>query len=114
MLPQSDKPVAGTDDDILYQTARHNVFNYRFVVPDGNYTVTLKFCELQEKKKDERVFDVYIQGEKLAEKLDIVARTGQHRALDLTFGDINVGDGSLEITFETVDRFGKFFSDIRN
>lgn len=100
VVPQSNKPVAGTDDDILYQTARHNVFNYRFVVPDGEYTVTLKFCELEEKKKGERVFDVYFQGEKLAEKLDIVSRAGRHRALDLSFESIKVGDGSLEITFE--------------
>ena len=38
-------PVAGTEDDYLYQTIRCNVDSFILDVPDGSYAVTLKFCE---------------------------------------------------------------------
>ena len=54
--------MAGTDDPTLYRTVRYNMRNYRLNVPDGTYTVTLKFCEPAYHEKQKRVFGVKVQG----------------------------------------------------
>jgi len=41
-----------------------------------DYTIYLYFAEVLDKKPSERVFDVYIQGEKVLENLDIVKQAG--------------------------------------
>ena len=94
-----NNPIADTDDDPLYQTVRYDVSAYRFVVPNGKYTVTLKFCEPHYSEKGKRVFDVKLEGKKVIEELDIFARVGQNRALDYTFEGVEVADGGLDIDF---------------
>ena len=44
---------------------------YRIDVPNGDYTVTLKFCEPHYKEKGKRVFGVKLQGKPVIERLDI-------------------------------------------
>src|SRR5579872_2480607 len=38
--------VSGTTASTLYQTCRWGTFSYQFAVPNGNYTVILKFAEI--------------------------------------------------------------------
>lgn len=45
-------------------------------VPDAVYTVKLYFCELQNKKPGERVFNICLQNKKLLDNFDIVNETG--------------------------------------
>jgi len=107
VMKPSDKPISGTTDDILYQTGRRNMYNYRIAVPNGTCTVTLRFCELEFMRKGARVFDVYIQDEKVLDKFDIFAQVGGFRALDETFENIKAGNGFVDITFEPVIPFGQ-------
>ena len=100
VMTPSERNIVRTDDDILYQTGRSGMFNYRFAAPNGAYAVTLRFCELEFRKRGARVFDVYIQDRKVIEKFDVFARAGAFRAYDVTFDDIEVGDGYLDIVFE--------------
>ncbi|MFC1551857.1 malectin domain-containing carbohydrate-binding protein [Candidatus Latescibacterota bacterium] len=93
------KPIAGTEDDTLYQTVRHELYGYRLEVPDGNYAVTLKFCETLHEKKGLRVFGVKLQDTTVLNDLDIFEQAGKLTALDLTFEDIAVTDGILNIDF---------------
>jgi hypothetical protein len=93
------KPIAGTEDDTLYQTVRHELYGYRLEVPDGNYTVTLKFCETLHEKTELRVFDVKLQDSTVLNDLDIFARAGKLKALDIAFEDIAVTGGLLNIDF---------------
>jgi len=92
-------PIAGTDDDPLYQTVRYDVSAYRLLVPNGLYEVTLKFCEPHYAEKGRRVFGVAIQGKKVIDRLDIFAKVGRNRALDFTFPNVRVTTGLLDIEF---------------
>lgn len=91
--------IAGTEDDPLYQTVRYDVGAYRFDLPNGRYTVTLKFCEPHYTEKNQRVFGVKLQGQRVIESLDIIRQVGRNQALDFTFRDVLVRDGRLLIEF---------------
>jgi hypothetical protein len=94
--------IADTENDPLYQTVIWDVKVYRLKVPNGTYTVTLKFCEPHYCEPDKRVFGVKIQGKKVIDQLDIFAEVGQNRALDYTFEGIKTDNGFLEIAFESL------------
>jgi hypothetical protein len=89
--------ITGTADEVLYRSCRYDLKTLKVKVPNGQYKVTLKFCEPHFKASDQRVFDVQIQGRTLVENLDIFAKVGQFAALDLTFGEVAVSDGVLTI-----------------
>jgi len=89
--------VAGTTDDVLYQSERWGSPTYRFTVPNGSYQVVLKFAEMYFTASNMRVFNVAIEGTTLVTNLDIVAAAGAKTALDRTF-IVNVTDGRLDIT----------------
>jgi len=92
-------PMAGTDDDPLYQSVRYDVGAYRFDVPDGKYAVTLKFCEPHYDSTHKRVFGVKIQGKSVIDSLDPFRQAGKNKAIDYTFQDVAVTDGQLVIDF---------------
>ena len=92
-------PIVGAADAPLYRTVRYDVSGYRFEAPNGRYTVILRFCEPQFHEKGKRVFGVKIQGRSSVEHLDIFARAGFSRPLDLTFSNVRVEDGRLAIDF---------------
>jgi hypothetical protein len=94
-----DRRILGTSEEAVYRDVRDRVFAYRIPVPDGTYSVTLKFCEGEIGKKGGRVFDVLIQGRKVAEAVDVFARAGLFKAFDLEFSDIAVAGGRLVIEF---------------
>ena len=81
----------------VYEDVRDRVFGYHLKVPNGTYSVTLQFVEGSIDRARGRVFDVIIQGRKAVENLDIFARAGAFKALDLTFGGVEVADGNLII-----------------
>jgi len=91
--------ISDTQDEPLYQTVRYDMAAYRLTVPNGTYTVTLKFCEPHYTATGKRAFDVKIQGKKVIDNLDIFAKVGQNKALDYTFNAIGVDDGVLNIEF---------------
>ena len=94
-----NNPIADTEDDPLYQTVRYNTGGYVFDVPNGVYSVTLKFCEPHHDKNLARAFGTKIQGKQVIDSLDIFATVGKNKALDKTFQDIQVTDGRLKIEF---------------
>lgn len=54
LLPYgTNKNILGTTLDPLYQTQRTGLDYFRFDVPDGQYAVTLHFCELLSNKEQE-------------------------------------------------------------
>ena len=90
-------PIAGTEEDILYQTCRYNLGGYRLAVPNGIYRVTLKFCEPHFDSKAQRIFDVKLQGKTVLKEFDILAKVDPFTAHDETFDGIEVTDGRLKI-----------------
>jgi len=91
------KAVDGTKEDVLYQTCRYNLGGYRLAVPNGTYSVTLKFCEPHFDAKGKRVCDVKLQGKTILSRFDIFAKVGKFAAHDESFDGVKVADGQLKI-----------------
>lgn len=91
---------AGADEAAIYQSVRYGMTGYKIDVPDGKYSVTLKFVEPVFAEAGKRVFGVSIQGKQVVENLDIFAKAGRNRAIDLLFPDVDVVHGSLAIDFQ--------------
>ena len=99
-LSLKGRPVAGAAGNAaVYDDVRDRVFGYHLKVPNGTYAVTLQFVEGAMDRPRARVFDIVIQGRKVADNVDIFARAGAFKALDLTFPGIEVADGLLVIDF---------------
>jgi hypothetical protein len=94
-----DRTIAGTGEEAVYKDIRDRVLGYRLSVPEGTYAVTLKFVESEFDRRNVRVFDVLVQGKRVAEKVDIFARAGRDKAYDLTFKDVAAPQGRLVIDF---------------
>ncbi|KAF0191334.1 MAG: fibronectin type III domain-containing protein [Gammaproteobacteria bacterium] len=95
-------PVAGTGDDVLYQSERWDdptgdELEYTFTVPNGHYLVNLRFMD-QASRIGWRVFDVQIEGRIALDKLDIYAEVGQLAALTKGMA-VDVTDGQMNIRF---------------
>jgi len=73
--------VASADEVPFYQTVRYNVSGYNLTVPNGSYTVALKFFEPNYDKTGVRVFGAKIQVKQVIETLDIFAKAGKNHAL---------------------------------
>jgi subtilisin family serine protease len=95
-----DTAIANTAAPALYQTCRYGpAFDYRFTVPDGSYTVTLKFAEPSRDGPGQRVFNVAINGAAVLPNFDIFARAGgEFVALDQSF-NVSVTGGQIAIQF---------------
>jgi subtilisin family serine protease len=94
----SDKPVSGTEDDRLYQTWHENPKEYRFVVPNGVYQVTLRMAEFEVDKPGERVMRITVEDAVVEDALDVYAEVGRYAVLDRTYR-ARVTDGQLKIGF---------------
>jgi hypothetical protein len=92
-----DAAIAGTSDAPLYRSCRYDLGMIQLAAPNGTYRVTLKFCEPHFRAAGERVCDVHLQGRTVLTNLDIFARVGQFAALDHTFDDVAVTDGTLAV-----------------
>lgn len=97
----SDKNILQTNDDPVYQTQQVGISQFRFDVPDGEYSLSLYFAELiggatkealaynldnnhQKEKVEQRVFDVSVNGIPFLEKLNLAADYGYTTALKKT------------------------------
>ena len=93
--------IGGTEDDVLYQTERFsNSLAYQIPVPSGDHQVTLHFAEIFHNASGKRIFDIAIEGQLVAAKLDIYDLVGKYNSLSLTY-DTTVVDGRLDIQFVT-------------
>ena len=97
-----EKAMPGTAETAIYRDVRDRVNGYHLLVPDGVYSVVLKFCETEFDKKGARVFDVYVQGRRIAESVDLFDRAGRYKPFDLAVPVVEVKGGRLNIDF--VDR----------
>jgi hypothetical protein len=92
-------PVADAVVPAVYQSVRYNLQGYSLNVPDGSYTVTLQFNEPAYAAAGKRVFGAVLQGRQVLTNLDVFARVGQNKALDLSFPGVPVTNGTLRISF---------------
>lgn len=94
--------IANTTDDPLYRNTRRNssLWGYRFDVPNGTYTVTLKFAEIYSPsfRAGARIGNYALEGTVVLPNFDIYVAAGNagNTAVDRTF-TVNVTDGQLNI-----------------
>lgn len=107
--------VAGTDDDVLYQSERYtnNEGSFGYEIPvalSGEYDIRLHFAEIffgvdanqLDKGAGSRVFDVVIEGQEVLSNFDILAETDPATALVKDFDNVNVSDGFVSIYFNGI------------
>ncbi|XP_059631235.1 kinesin-like protein KIN-14R isoform X2 [Cornus florida] len=109
VLRTDESIIDGGDFESLYQSARFGNFCYRLDnLSTGDYLVDLHFVEIVNTNgpKGIRVFDVYMQEEKVVCGLDIYSIVGANKPLQLVDFRVAVGDdGVIVIRFEGVDGF---------
>lgn len=95
----SSLAINGTDEDIIYQSNRYNLVGYKVRVPNGKYDVKLLFSENYFSSTGLRVFDVYLEQNRVTENLDIIKEAGKNSALIKEYTGIQVNDEELDIQF---------------
>jgi hypothetical protein len=93
--------IAGTDTSALYNGQRYGnpSFSYQFSVPNGTYTVTLKFAEQYVTGPAMREFDIAINGTAVETNFDIYAAAGaMNTAVDESF-PVVVSSGAIQLAF---------------
>jgi len=97
----STNAISGTTTPVVYQTARQALPTYTFPLPDGTYTVVLKFAEIQYGATGKRLFNVSINGAQVLTNFDIAAAAGAaNTAVDLSFPATTSG-GAITIQFSS-------------
>jgi beta-galactosidase len=115
----SDKSIAGTNNDPIYQTQQIGIKKYRFDLPAGEYELILHFAELLAAQVKElpynlndperiepngkRIFNVYINGNLLLDNFDIAAQYGSATAVSKKKVVIVTGNAGIEIDFRSVE-----------
>jgi hypothetical protein len=96
-------PIASTSDPAIYQKESWSMgpLAYQFSVPNGTYTVKLKFAEIYMTQAGQRVFDIAINGNAVHSRFDILSQTGPNTALDQSYS-VNVTDGQISIRLTPV------------
>jgi hypothetical protein len=90
--------IQGTADQAIYQSEAYgSPLAYSYTVPNGTYTVRLKFAEIYWDTAGQRVFDVYLQGNRVLQNYDILSLVPKFTARDETFQGIQVSNGVLTI-----------------
>ena len=81
----STTAIAGTADQVLYQSERFGDHSYAIPLVNGDYVVTFipQFAEVYWREVGQRVFDVTIEGTEVVSNLDLVARVGPQTAYDV-------------------------------
>jgi subtilisin family serine protease len=94
--------ISGTTSQAVYQTCRYGpTVDYRFTVPNGTYTVTLKFAEVSRTAPGQRLFNVFVNGTQVLANFDIFAAAGgEYIAVDKAFA-VNATNGSISIQLTT-------------
>jgi endoglucanase len=102
-------PIANTTDDTLYQSGCWgSTLEYKFAVPNGNYSVYMMWAEINFSSANSRVFNVSLQGSQVISGLDIFsAAGGEYIAYGLT-RTCTVSNGILDITCSSVTDDAKF------
>ena len=97
--------INGTPAPVLYQTVHAGTASFTYQaagVPNGNYTVNLKFEENQYTQSGKRLFNVLINGQQVLTNFDIFAAAGaQYQAVDVPI-PVTVTNGTIALQFVPV------------
>jgi hypothetical protein len=97
--------ISNTTSPTLYQTEHYSnngLLEYTTTVPNGQYSVVLKFAEIYFTAAGQRVFNIIINGTTVATNFDpFAAAGGENIAVDNTY-PVTVTGGAIDIRFVAV------------
>ncbi|UMB54095.1 DUF4982 domain-containing protein [Lutibacter sp. A64] len=97
----TDVSVKGTENDPIYQTQMIGIEQYKFDVPNGTYELSLLLAEL--KTKETNIMNVFVNGEKVWENLNLKEIYGNDRGVAKRFL-ITVENGKgISVDFKSVE-----------
>ena len=118
ITPGEGKSIFGTTEDPLFQTQRVGASAYQLDVPQGEYVVSLYFAEILSKRDKEkmlnllttlkdatrttRIFNVYINGNKVIENLNLAENYGESQPVVMKFPISLKHENGMNIEFEAV------------
>ena len=94
--------VKGSQDPELYRTFRTGDVRVTRPLQSGTYDITFHFAEPGDVAAGERVFDAFVEGERVMDDVDVMLfRDGKVRsALSVTVPGVSVTDGELNVHFD--------------
>lgn len=95
----SNLQINGTDEDEIYRTERYGLVTYNVRLHNGIYNVKLMFAENYFTQSGKRIFDVYVEGERILQDFDIFNVAGSNTAFIKEINNVQVDDGQLNIHF---------------
>ena len=73
----SSLQISGTDEDVIFQSEKYGMVTYKVRLPNGSYNVKLMFAENYFDQAGSRIFDVYLEQNRVIENLDIYSHVGK-------------------------------------
>ncbi|MDE3740916.1 glycoside hydrolase family 2 TIM barrel-domain containing protein [Maribacter polysaccharolyticus] len=118
-LPSSDLDILDSENDPIYQTQRVGIKKFKFDVPEGKYTVSLGWAELQSDIEHEklvynlgndkvsevvsdRIFNVLINGAYVEKNLNPTERFEAEKAVMKKYTVLVTGKEGIQIDFEAI------------
>jgi Malectin domain len=101
-VPIDTSAVTNPAPQAVYQTERYGTFSYTLpnLTPNGSYSVTLGFAELDAGWPGEKLMNVSINGTQVLTSFDVFATTGaRYKAVDETFPATANNLGQVVINF---------------
>jgi endoglucanase len=101
-IDRGDLGITGTDCPRIYETERYSLSAYKFIVPNGKYTVRLHFAETFEgiTGEGQRVFSVSINDQIVLDDLDLYKEVGDwQKPIVKEFKNVAVTNKELVIGF---------------
>jgi hypothetical protein len=93
--------IINTDEDQIYRSSLQKVASYKIRVENGFYDLVFMLSENDYDESNTRTFDIVIEDSLWINDLDVFSAVGLHNALDLSFNNIKVEDGILDIYFSS-------------
>jgi hypothetical protein len=97
---QAGTQFQGTTQPEIYEAELRDVTFYNIRLAEGIYNVTLLLAETEYNAVNQRVFDVYCEGQLCFNNLDIYNEAGSYSALAKVIENLSVDDGLLEVYLE--------------
>lgn len=96
--------VKGSQDAELFKTYREGALDITLPMENGRYDIIFQFAEPAEIPVGERVFDVFANGNKVIDTMDVrLARDGNIRSnLERAVWGVKVADGQLNIALKPI------------
>lgn len=94
-------PIAGVNEDAVYQSERYGSYRYEIPVSSATYSVVLHFAEIYHTTAGSRNFNLSVEGQPVLSDFDLFATAGHDTAYDKRVDNVIVNDGKLTIELVT-------------